>query len=55
VKTFVLLVFAFSLAALVSAHFSASLQGTDFPDFYCAARMLARMDSSSDSDVGSMA
>ena len=41
VKTFVLLVFAFSLAALVSAHFSASLQGTDFPDFYCAARMLA--------------
>jgi len=41
VKTFVLLVFAFSLAALVSARFSASLQGTDFPDFYCAARMLA--------------
>src|SRR5216684_6019273 len=41
VKTFVLLVFAFSVAALVSARFSASLQGTDFPDFYCAARMLA--------------
>jgi hypothetical protein len=41
VKTFVLLVFTFSLAVLVSAHFSASLQGTDFPDFYCAARMLA--------------
>jgi len=41
VKTFVLLVFAFSLAALVSMHFSASLQGPDFPDFYCAARMLA--------------
>src|SRR5258708_2774269 len=40
-QAFVFFVFAFSLAALVSAHVSASLQGTDFPDFYCAARMLA--------------
>jgi hypothetical protein len=40
-KTLILLVFLFSLAALVGARFSQSLQGTDFPDFYCAARMLA--------------
>jgi hypothetical protein len=41
VKTLVLLVFVLSLAAFVGARFSGSLQGTDFPDFYCAARMLA--------------
>jgi hypothetical protein len=30
-----------SLAAVVGTRFSTLLQGTDFPDFYCAARMLA--------------
>jgi hypothetical protein len=30
-----------AVAAIVGVHFSQSLQGTDFPDFYCAARMLA--------------
>jgi hypothetical protein len=30
-----------AVAALVGVRFSHSLQGTDFPDFYCAARMLA--------------
>ena len=39
-KTVILLVFVASLAALVSSRLSGSLQGTDFPDFYCAARML---------------
>jgi hypothetical protein len=40
-KTFILLIFVCGLAAFVGVRFSASLQGTDFPDFYCAARMLA--------------
>jgi Glycosyltransferase family 87 len=31
-----------SAAAFVGARFSDSLRGTDFPDFYCAARMLAQ-------------
>jgi hypothetical protein len=39
-KTFLLLVFVSALA-FVGTRFPASLQGTDFPDFYCAARMLA--------------
>jgi len=34
------LVFLFCLIAFVAGRLSASLQGTDFPDFYCAARML---------------
>jgi hypothetical protein len=34
-------VFVSVLAIFVGPRFSASLQGTDFPDFYCAARMLA--------------
>jgi Glycosyltransferase family 87 len=38
-KSFILLVFVFGLAAFVGARIP--LQGTDFPDFYCAARMLA--------------
>jgi hypothetical protein len=41
VKRFVLVVFVFVLAIFLGARFSDSLQGTDFPDFYCAARMLA--------------
>jgi hypothetical protein len=40
-KTFLLVVFVSALAAVAGARLSASLQGTDFPDFYCAARMLA--------------
>jgi hypothetical protein len=40
-KTTILLVFVFSLAAFFGTRFSGSLQGSDFPDFYCAARMLA--------------
>jgi hypothetical protein len=37
----ILFVFVCFLLALVGARASASLKGTDFPDFYCAARMLA--------------
>jgi hypothetical protein len=37
----ILLSFIFFLAAFADARLSASLLGTDFPDFYCAARMLA--------------
>jgi len=40
-KTFILLIFICALAAFAGVRFPASLQGTDFPDFYCAARMLA--------------
>jgi hypothetical protein len=40
-KTVILLVFACCLVALVGTRLADSLQGTDFPDFYCAARMLA--------------
>jgi len=40
VKTAVLIIFIAALAALVGTRTQASLQGTDFPDFYCAARML---------------
>jgi hypothetical protein len=39
--TFALLALLCAVAALVDLRFSNSLQGTDFPDFYCAARMLA--------------
>jgi hypothetical protein len=39
-KTAILVIFLACTAALVSLHFSSSLQGTDFPDFYCAARIL---------------
>ncbi len=41
VKTFILVVFVFVLAIFLAARFSDSLQGTDFPDFYSAARMVA--------------
>jgi hypothetical protein len=40
-QTLVLLVFVSTMAVFVGPRFSASLQGADFPDFYCAARMLA--------------
>lgn len=40
-KYFVLLVFVLALAAFAGARPRASLQGTDFPDFYCAGHMLA--------------
>jgi hypothetical protein len=40
-RTFIVLVFVLSLAGFLGGRFSASLQGADFPDFYCAARMLA--------------
>lgn len=40
IKTAVLIIFIAALAALVGKRTQASLQGTDFPDFYCAARML---------------
>jgi hypothetical protein len=36
-----LLVFVFALAAFASMRLSDLLPGTDFPDFYCAARMLS--------------
>jgi hypothetical protein len=41
-KTFLLLVFASGLAVFAGARLPAALEGTDFPDFYCAARMLAQ-------------
>jgi Glycosyltransferase family 87 len=40
-KTVLVLVFVFLLAGFLGKRFSASQEGTDFPDFYCAARMLA--------------
>jgi hypothetical protein len=40
-KAFILVVFVFFVAAFAGARLSQSLPGTDFPDFYCAARMLA--------------
>ena len=40
-KAFILVVFVFFVAAFAGARLSQSLLGTDFPDFYCAARMLA--------------
>jgi hypothetical protein len=40
-KSFILLGFVFALAAFAGTRVAASLQGSDFPDFYCAARMLA--------------
>jgi len=40
-KTLILLVFVSALAAFAGTRFPGSLRGTDFPDFYCAARMLA--------------
>jgi hypothetical protein len=40
-KTLILLLFVFALTAFAGARLSDSLLGTDFPDFYCAARMLA--------------
>lgn len=40
-KTCALFVFLCTLAILVGMRFPASLKGTDFPDFYCAGRILA--------------
>jgi Glycosyltransferase family 87 len=40
VKTAVLFVFLACAAAVIGLRPSTSLEGTDFPDFYCAARML---------------
>jgi Glycosyltransferase family 87 len=40
-RTFILVVFFGILAAFALTRPQASLRGTDFPDFYCAARMLA--------------
>ena len=37
----ILLIFVCGLAAFAGARLSDSLLGTDFPDFYCVARMLA--------------
>jgi len=39
-KTVILLILMLCVAAFVGTRFLDSLQGTDFPDFYCAARML---------------
>lgn len=41
VKTAILFIFLSALAAVIGPRFPLSLQATDFPDFYCAARMLA--------------
>lgn len=40
-KTFIFLIFVFSLFAIVGARFTTALPGSDFPDFYAAARMIA--------------
>jgi hypothetical protein len=40
-KTVILFIFVSALAAILGPRFPLSLQATDFPDFYCAARMLA--------------
>jgi hypothetical protein len=40
VKIAILLVLVASIAAVISARSPNSLRGTDFPDFYCAARMV---------------
>jgi hypothetical protein len=40
-KRYLLVLFVFLFAVFLAGHFSESLPGTDFPDFYCAARMLA--------------
>lgn len=40
VKAIIAVIFLACAAALVSLHFSSALKGTDFPDFYCAARIL---------------
>ena len=40
-KTIILFGFVSALAATIGPGFPLSLQATDFPDFYCAARMLA--------------
>ena len=40
-KVFIICAFVCALAAFAMTRSAASLQGTDFPDFYCAARMLA--------------
>jgi hypothetical protein len=41
IKTLITCVFVSALAAFAMTRSVAFLQGTDFPDFYCAARMLA--------------
>jgi Glycosyltransferase family 87 len=40
-KTFITAVFVSALVAFAATGSLSSLQGTDFPDFYCAARLLA--------------
>ena len=40
-KTFITVVFVSALVAFAATRSLSSLQGTDFPDFYCAARLLA--------------
>ena len=40
-QTFVLMVFVLLVMAFAGARFSADLRGSDFPDFYAAARMVA--------------
>lgn len=40
-KTFIICAFVAAVASFAMTRSSAFLQGTDFPDFYCAARMLA--------------
>jgi hypothetical protein len=41
IRALVLLVFVLGASAFAAASFSKSIQGADFPDFYCAARMVA--------------
>jgi hypothetical protein len=40
-KTFITAVFVSALVAFAATRSLSSMQGTDFPDFYCAARLLA--------------
>ena len=40
-KRYFIILFVYVLVSFVAGHFSGSLQGTDFPDFYTAARMVS--------------
>jgi hypothetical protein len=41
IRRYLLVLFVFVIVVFLAGHFSESLLGTDFPDFYCAARMVA--------------
>jgi Glycosyltransferase family 87 len=41
IKRYSLVLFVYVVVVFLAGHFSEALQGTDFPDFYAAARMVA--------------